>query len=254
MGEADAIADSVAGRVISSYTPTLTALTRARVQAAPGRVRQLAVGVPEAPSYAPGARLAACCPRRAPGRGPPPAHAPGRPPTCSGLHATRQAVLQRLPGHSWLATCSCQRRPATRPDASLSAFLLHDQPADPGPTLPPSPCARPTWPTCRPARPPPGDLRLPDEGAQPRRRPAARRLPSRFSPPCGVSSDAAAPGMADTAYAPPPASRPRPPRSPPTGPQGAPGPGMPCTTLSPGLRKARPGEPLLWAPYIHLGP
>ena len=55
MGEAAAVADTVAGRVISSYTPTLTALTRARARPAPGRVRQLAVGVPEAPGYAPGA-------------------------------------------------------------------------------------------------------------------------------------------------------------------------------------------------------
>ncbi len=55
MGEKAALADTVAGRVISSYTPTLTALTQARARSAPGRVRQLAVGVPKAPSYAPGA-------------------------------------------------------------------------------------------------------------------------------------------------------------------------------------------------------
>ena len=54
MGEAAAITDSVAGRVISSYTSTLAALARARARGAPDRVRQLAVGVPDTLTYAPG--------------------------------------------------------------------------------------------------------------------------------------------------------------------------------------------------------
>src|SRR5512142_1916189 len=41
MGEAAASTDSVAGRVISSYTPTLTTLTRAHTRPAPARLRQL---------------------------------------------------------------------------------------------------------------------------------------------------------------------------------------------------------------------
>jgi len=41
----DPIADSSAGRVISSYTPTLAALIRALARPAPGPVRQLAVGL-----------------------------------------------------------------------------------------------------------------------------------------------------------------------------------------------------------------
>ena len=56
MGEAAAVADTVAGRVISSYTPTLAALTRARTRPAPDPVRLLAAGVPDTPAYAPGAR------------------------------------------------------------------------------------------------------------------------------------------------------------------------------------------------------
>src|SRR5262249_4448051 len=39
MGEAAVLAESVAGRVISSYTPTLTALTRARARPGHNRVR-----------------------------------------------------------------------------------------------------------------------------------------------------------------------------------------------------------------------
>ena len=125
MGEAAAVADTVAGRVVSSYTPTLAALTRARARPAPGRVRQLAVGVPEAPGYAPAASplpavpdelqvLAAYLPR------------PSTPPICSVLAATRQAVQEALPGHSWLhLSCHGIQHPA---DASLSAFLLYDQP------------------------------------------------------------------------------------------------------------------------------
>ena len=58
MGEAAAVSDSVAGRVVSSYIPTLAALIRARARPAPSRVRQLAVGVPNAPHTPPA--LARC--------------------------------------------------------------------------------------------------------------------------------------------------------------------------------------------------
>ena len=80
MGEAAALADSVAGRVISSYTPTLTSLTQARTRPAPGRVRQLAVGVPRGPQLCPRCQPAARRPRRTPGAGPLPAHARARHP------------------------------------------------------------------------------------------------------------------------------------------------------------------------------
>ena len=45
--------DSVLNRVISSYTPTLTALTRARQPMTPGPVRQLAVGMATTPGLPP---------------------------------------------------------------------------------------------------------------------------------------------------------------------------------------------------------
>ena len=125
MGEAAALADSVAGRVISSYTPTLTTLTRARTRPAPGRVRQLAVGVPEAPGYAPGASPLPAVPDELQVLAsylPAPEHATH----LLGPAATRQAVLDALPAHSWLhLSCHGIQHPA---DASLSAFLLHDQP------------------------------------------------------------------------------------------------------------------------------
>jgi hypothetical protein len=125
MGEAAALADSVAGRVISSYTPTVTALTRSRARSAPDRVRQLAVGLPEAPAY-----------RRDTGSLPavpdeleviasylPP---PGQATHLLGATATYQAVLKALPGHSWLhLACHGVQH---RADAGLSAFLLYDQP------------------------------------------------------------------------------------------------------------------------------
>ena len=125
MGEAAALADSVAGRVISSYTPTLTALTRARARPAPDRVRQLAVGVPEAPGYIPGANPLPAVPvelQVVASYLPTPEHATH----LLGPAATQQAVLDALPGHSWLhLSCHGVQHPA---DASLSAFLLHDQP------------------------------------------------------------------------------------------------------------------------------
>ena len=97
----DAVRDTVAGRVVSSYTPTLTALSRARARPTPARVRQLVVGVADPPTYAPGA-------------GPLPAvvdelrvvagHLP-EPEDATHLldrAATRAAVLQALPDYSWL--------------------------------------------------------------------------------------------------------------------------------------------------------
>ena len=88
-------------------------------------MRQLAVGVPEAPGYFPGASPLPAVPAElqvlAPYL-PMPEHATH----LLGPTATRQAVLEALPGHSWLhLSCHGIQHPA---DASLSAFLLHDQP------------------------------------------------------------------------------------------------------------------------------
>jgi CHAT domain-containing protein len=247
MGEAAAITDSVAGRVISSYTPTLTALTRARTRPAPARVRQLAVGVPEAPGYTLGPGplpavpgelqvLASYLPE------------PGHATHLLGPIATRQAVLDALPGHSWLhLSCHGVQDPA---DASLSAFLLHDQPltlADLAAlNLRDTDLAYLS--ACHTAT---GDLRLLDEALH---LAAALQLVGyrHVLATLWSISDAAARKMARTTYAhllhpdpdhPGPAGRPQAARAP-----------YALHHAVTRLRQANPGEPLLWAPYIHLGP
>jgi len=247
MGEAAALADTVAGRVISSYTPTLTTLTQARARQAPGRIQQLAVGVPGVPSYAPGASslpavhtelqvLATYLPT--------PEHATH----LLGLTATRPAVLEALPSHSWLhLSCHGVQHPA---DASLSAFLLHDQALTMADLAVLS--LRETdlayLAACQTAN---GDLRLLDESLH---LAAALQLVGyrHVMATLWSVSDAAAPAMADVTYAHllhPDPGHPRPT----DGPQAARAPyalhhAVTC------LRQAYPDEPLLWAPYIHLGP
>ena len=252
MGEAAAVADTVAGRVVSSYTPTLSSLANAADRAAPSRVRQLAVGVPEAPGYLPGADPLPGVPvelQVVADYLPVPEHAT----QLLGSAATKRAVLEALPGHSWLhLSCHGIQHPA---DASLSAFLLHDQPL----TL--SDLAalnlRETdlayLAACHTAA---GDLRLLDEALH---LAGALQLVGY----CHVLatlwsiSDDAASAMAEIVYAHlvhsgAPAS-------------GAPGPGRPGAPEAARapyalhhavtwLRQARPDEPLLWAPYIHFGP
>jgi tetratricopeptide (TPR) repeat protein len=242
VGEETALADSVAGRVISSYTPTLTALTRARAQPAPGRVRQLAAAVPEAPSYAPGASPLPAIPAELQVLAsylPQPGHATHR----LGPAATRQAVLDALPGHSWLhLSCHGTQHPA---DASLSAFLLHDQPltlADLAAlNLRETDLAYLS--ACHTAT---GDLRLLDEALH---LAAALQLAGYRHVLATLWSIS---DMADTAYAhllhpdpdhPSPADKPEADRAP-----------YALHYAITHLRHAYPGEPLLWAACIHLGP
>jgi len=247
MGEAAALADSVAGRVISSYTPTVAALTRARARPAPGRVRQLAVGVPEAPAYDPGASsLPAVCDELETVAAylPAPEHATH----LLGPAATYEAVLKALPGHSWLhLSCHGIQDPA---DAALSAFLLHDQPL----TLADLAALnlRETdlayLAACQTAT---GDLRLLDEALH--LAGALQLIGYRHVLATLWSiADAAAPAMADITYAhllhpdpgqPRPADRAEAARAP-----------FALYHAVTRLRQAAPGEPLLWAPYIHLGP
>ena len=152
MGEAAAVADTVAGRVISSYTPALTALARACARAeAPAECGSWPSGYLGPPGYAPGARLLPAVPSELQVLAsylPTPEHATH----LIGQAATRQAVLEALPSYAWLRlSCHDVQHPV---DAALSAFLLDDRPL----TLaawPPSTRTRPTWPTWRPARPPP---------------------------------------------------------------------------------------------------
>jgi CHAT domain-containing protein len=237
----------VAGRAISSYTPTLTALTRTRTRPAPGRIRQLAVGVPETPSYLPGARPLAGVPAELQAVAnylPTPEHAT----RLLGLTATQQAVLEALPGHSWLhLSCHGVQHPA---DASLSAFLLDDQPltlADLA-ALNLREIDLAYLAACQTAA---GDLRLLDEALH---LAGALQLVGyrHVLATLWSISDAAAPAMADITYAhllhpdpdhPNPTDRPQAARAP-----------YALHHAVTRLRQAHPGEPLLWAPYIHLGP
>ena len=247
MGEAAAVADSVAGRVISSYTPTLATLTRARTRPAPGRVRQLAVGVPEALGYLPGTGPLPAVPDELHAVArylPPPEHATH----LLGPAATRQAVLEALPGHSWLhLSCHGVQHPA---DAALSAFLLHDQPltlaALAALNLQETDLAYLA--ACQTAT---GDLRLLDEALH---LAGALQLAGyrHVLATLWCISDTAAPTMADITYChllhpdpdhPNPADQPQAARTP-----------YALHHAVTRLRQAVPGEPLLWAPYIHLGP
>ncbi len=247
VGEAASIAHSVAGRVISSYTPTLTTLAQARTRPVPDHVRQLAVGVPEAPSYAPGASslpaiyaelevLASYLPT--------PEHVTH----LLGPSATQQAVLEALPDHSWLhLSCHGLQHPT---DASLSAFLLHDQPlilADLV-TLDLHETELAYLAACQTAA---GDLRLMDEALH---LAGALQLVGyrHVLATLWSISDTTAPNMADITYThllhpdpdhPNVTDRPQAARAP-----------YALHHAVTRLRQVYPGEPLLWAPYIHLGP
>ena len=247
MGEAAAVADTVAGRVVSSYTPTLTALIRARARPAPSRVRLLAAGVPEAPGYAPDAGPLPAVPAELQVLAsylPPPGHATH----LLGPAATRQAVLDALPGHCWLhLSCHGIQHPA---DASHSAFLLHDQPltlADLA-ALDLRDTDLAYLAACQTAA---GDLRLLDEALH---LAGALQLVGyrHVLATLWSISDDDAPHMADVTYArllhpdpdnPGPADRPQAARAP-----------HALHHAVTRLRQAVPGEPQLWAPYIHLGP
>jgi tetratricopeptide (TPR) repeat protein len=241
MTELEATADSVAGRVISSYTPTLAAVTRARARPAPGPVRQLAVGIPETSGDAAGvAPLTAVAPeleivaRYLP--------SPEQATHLLGAAATRRDVLDALPGHSWLhLSCHGAQDPA---DPSRSAFFLYDQPltlADlTALNLPETDLAYLA--ACQTAT---GDRRLPDEALH---LAGALQLAGyrHVLATLWNVSDRYAPRVADIIYAYLLNS----------------GPGRPQASQAPyalqhavaRLRQDRPGEPLLWATYIHLGP
>jgi CHAT domain-containing protein len=212
---------------------------------APERVRQLAVGVPDAPSYAPGAdplpkvpiELQAIADQLP---------VPDQATHLLGPAATHRSVLDALPFHSWLhLSCHGVQHPI---DASRSAFLLHDQAltladlAD----LNLTEADLAYLAACQTAT---GDLRLLDEALH---LAAALQLVGyrHVLATLWSISDAAAPVMAETIYThlltPPHPDHP-----------GRPEAGRAPYALHHAvarLRQACPGEPLLWAPYIHLGP
>jgi hypothetical protein len=249
MGERAALTDTVAGRVISSYTPTLTLLARNRARSAPQQVRQLAVGVPEAPSYAADAgpldevtaELQAVGHYRY-------LAAPEFATHLLGPAATQQAVLAALPGHSWLHMSCHGFQHQDVP--SLSAFLLHDQPL----TLADLAALRlhetdmAYLAACQTAS---GDLRLPDEALH---LAGALQLVGyrHVLATLWSISDTFARDMASITYAhllhpdpddPHSSDRPLADRAP-----------YALHHAVSHLRQDRVGDPLLWAPYVHLGP
>ena len=247
MGEMAALADSVAGRVISSYTPALSTLIRAQSRPAPVRVRQLVVGSPEAPSYARGANSLSAVPAEL--------QVVARYLTIPddathllGPAATRKAVIEALPSHSWLhLSCHGIQHPA---DASLSAFFMHDRPLTMSDlaTLNLHEADLAYLAACQTAT---GDLALPDEALH---LAGALQLVGyrHVLATLWSISDSLAPAMADIIYAQLLHPDPEHPNTT-DQPQSARAPYALHRALT-YLRQAFPGEPLLWAPYIHIGP
>ena len=240
---AAAAGESVAGRVVSSYTPTLAALLRARRPHTPGPVRQLAVGMPDTPGHRPLPAVPAELDVLAPYF-----PEPGQARHLVGPDATRASVVDALPGHSWLhLACHGDQNPG---DPLLSAFALHDGPLtvadlaavhlDHADIAYLSACQTAT-----------GDVRLLDEALH---LAAAMQLLGYRHVIATLWSiaDTNAPAMADAVYArltatgqPDPAH------------VGPPVPTQAARALHQAvalLREKYPGQPLLWAPYIHIGP
>jgi tetratricopeptide (TPR) repeat protein len=112
-------ADCVLDRVISSYTPTLTALARARRDDPAAAVRQLTVGMPVTPGLTslPAVRseLTILAQRFPPGE----LHQ-----QLVGPQATRAAVMAALSSHSWMhLSCHAQQ---DHDDPAASGFVLWD--------------------------------------------------------------------------------------------------------------------------------
>jgi tetratricopeptide (TPR) repeat protein len=237
-GERVTAVDTVPARVVSSYTPTLSALVRARNRSAPSRVHQLAVGLAEKPAYEPDASAL-------PGVSgelravsdflPEPEHATH----LRGAAATRQAVLRELPAHSWLhLSCHASQEDT---DPNRSAFLLHDRRltlADlTALNLPEADLAYLA--ACHTAT---GSLELIDESLH---LAAGLQLVGyrHVLATLWSISDRQAPAVATAVYR----------RLTQGGPDAERAPYALHSAVA-GLRAAAPGNPLLWAPYVHLGP
>ena len=118
LGSTGAGAKCVPGRVVSSYTPTLSALGRAR-HAATSAVRQLTVGMPRTPDLPPLPAVPTELEVLARHFGPGEAHH-----QIAGPAATRAAVLNAVAGHSWLhLACHATQQQA---DPTRSGFVLWD--------------------------------------------------------------------------------------------------------------------------------
>jgi hypothetical protein len=228
----DELARTVASRVVSSYTPTLAALVRAR-RKPDGPVAQLAIGAARAPgqSYLPGVMPELEAIRK---------HLPAPPARhLTGQDATAAAVLRALPACSWLhLSCHAFQHPD---DPAASAFLLHDKPLTMGDLS----AARIPSPdlaylsACETAS---SDLRLIDESfhlASALQLIGFRHVLATLWP----ISDKQAPAMAEMIYSSLTRVEPDADRS-----------AAALHEATARLRRAHPEDPLLWAPYIHLGP
>ncbi len=227
-------ADSVPDRVISSCTPTLTALIRARQPAAGTGVRQLTVGMPATPGQSPlpavPAELKVLARHFPPGNG-------SR--QLAGPQATRAAVLTAIADHSWVhLACHASQQHA---DPARSGFNLWD-----GTLTITDLAAQPTQgrdlaflSACQTAA---GSVRHLDEAIH--LAAAMQFLGYRHViATLWTINDSPAPHLADTVYT--------------TLTQdGKPDPGSAAEALHYAihtLRQTDPTNPLLWAPYIHLG-
>jgi hypothetical protein len=231
-------ADCVLDRVISSYTPTLAALARARQPAPATPVRQLSVGMPDTPGSAslPGVRaelevLAYLFPPGAVNH------------QLTGPQATRADVLAAMATHSWVhLACHSSQQHA---DPASSGFVLWD-----------------------------GTLTVTDLAGQPARHRDLAFLSASETAAGGLRhadeaihlaaamqflgyrhviaamwtiADAPAPDVADAFYT--ALNRGGWPRD-------EPDPGRAAEALHyaiRSLRQAHPSDPQLWAPYVHLG-
>lgn len=226
--------DMVAGRVVSSYIPTLAALRRAYGSAVTAPVSQLVVGLPQTPHQAPlpavREELEVLARYLPPPRS---AH------HLVGEQATRARVLADIPGHPWLhLACHAAQR---HRDPSLSAFTLWDAEltvADlAGLRMDGAEFAFLS--ACQTAT---GSSHLSDEAVHL----AAAMLLLGYGQVIATLwtiRDASAPLIVDGVYARLPTIR-----------AGAP---IPAATALhhavEALRLTRPADPLLWAPYLHTG-
>ena len=237
IGERAAIAETVPGRVISSYAPTLAALIRSRALRPLTHGRRLVVGVPGPLAYEP---TAAPLPGVAAEIHVLAEYRPELATQLVGAAATYRAVVDALPGHSWLHLSCHGVQHET--DANLSAFLLHDRPLTLGDltalSLPEADLAYLA--ACETAT---GDLALIDESLH-----LAAGLQivgyRHVLASLWTISDAAAPAMAEIIYSHLTSA-------------GAPSSARAAHALHEAVRLLRqnsPGDPLVWAPYVHLGP
>jgi tetratricopeptide (TPR) repeat protein len=232
---AESSAAHVPGRVVSSYTPTLAALIRARQQQRPETVRQLAVGMPVTPEHPPLPAVEAELDVLS--RILPP---PTRGRHLVGSDATRAAVLDAIPEFPWLHLACHGTQNSI--DPSRSGFALQDGLL----TIAELTDVQPRYAdlaflsACETAT---GSAHLPDESLH---LAAALQLIGyrHVIATMWTIADAPAPGFADSIYSHLTA-------------RGHADSADAAQALHDAVAKLRtifPDDPLIWAPYIHIGP